>query len=133
MSIEIQRPGTPVAINSSQTALPSAARTASLNSADITNLTARGAHIIVDISAIDVATQLIVAVQGKDVTSGNYYNILITTAINVIDTFLLKVHPEAEREQNSAVNDSLPKTFRIAVTQSDTNSITYSVHVNFLI
>lgn len=133
MSVTVERPTAVSAINSSQTILPSAARTASVTTSDISNVRARGAHIIVDISVIASATQLTVTVQGKDETSGNYYNLLITTALNVVDTFLLKIHPEVTDVQNSAVNDSLPNVFRIVVTNSDSNSITYSVAVNFLI
>lgn len=118
--------------NTNQLILPNAARTASVTGEDITNYNSSGAHIIVDISAIAVATQLTVTVQGKDSTSGNYYNILITTALDAVDTFLLKIHPDVTDVQNAAVNDSLPNTFRINVTHSDTDSITYSVTVNFL-
>lgn len=118
--------------NTNQLILASAARTASVTGEDISNYNSSGAHIILDISAISVATELTVTVQGKDSTSGNYYNILTSAVLNVVDTFLLKSHPDVTEEANFAVSDSLPLIFRINVAHSDTDSITYSISVNFL-
>lgn len=117
----------PLLSNLEEEILPSAARTASVITDDITNISAKGAHFVIDISDIDVATQLFVNIQGKDSTSGNYYDILITTALNIVDTFILKVYPGLIDVQNAVSSDILPLTYRFVITNTDTDSITYSI------
>lgn len=118
--------------NTDQIILSSAARTASVTGQDITNYNSSGAHIIIDVTAIVDTPDITVTVQGKDSLSGKYYNILVSPVLNVVDTFVLRVHPGIADEQNISVSDSLPNIFRINTTHSDTDSITYSIAVLFL-
>lgn len=113
--------------NTEETILASAARTASVNSADFTNHNAKGAHFIVDVSADPAAASITVKVQGKDPISGNYYDILVSNAIVSVGTNLLKVFPGITTVANAAASDILPRTYRISVTAADADSITYSV------
>ena len=113
--------------NTEETILASAARTATTNSADFTNYNARGAHFIVDVSAIAATPSITVTIQGKDPISSNYYDILVSSALTATGTTILKVYPGIGQVANGAASDILPRTFRVSVAHADTDSITYSV------
>ena len=110
--------------------LASAARTASVDSADFTNYNGLGAHFIIDVSAIAATPSIVPTIQGKDPVSGNYYDILVGAAITTVGTTVLKVHPGISPLADGAANDILPRTFRISITAADADSITYSVGAN---
>lgn len=111
----------------------SAARTTSHNSADFDNGRARGAHVIVHVSAKTATPLLTVKIQGKDAASGQYYTVLASTAIGSTGTSVLKVYPGITAVANGAATDILPATWRVRFEHGDSDSITYSCGANLVI
>lgn len=119
--------------NTEETILASAARTAATNSADFTNYNARGAHFIVDVTAITATPSITVTIQGKDPVSSKYYDLLVSNAITATGTTVLKVYPGIGQIANGAASDILPRTYRVSVAHADADSITYSIGANLVI
>lgn len=109
------------------TLLASAARTATISSSDVSNGRRNGIHIILDVTAITGAPSITLKIEGKDAASGKYYTILESAAITGVSTNIYKVFPAATAAANSVVNDVIPKTWRVTVTHTNADSITYSV------
>ncbi len=113
--------------NTEETVLASAARTATVNSADFTNYNAKGLHVIVNVTAFAAGASIIPFIQGKDPVSGTYYDILEGLPITTTGINIIKVFPGISAVVNSSASDVLPRTWRVRVTHADTKSITYSV------
>lgn len=111
--------------------LASEARTAITTSEDQTNSQHKGCHIIIDVTVDDGGT-ITPKIQGKDSTSGKYYDILVGSAISTVSTTILKVYPGLPASGNVSANDIVPSKFRIVVTHGDANSMTYSVGVSLV-
>jgi hypothetical protein len=113
--------------NISATLLPSAARTAaSVNSADITNSSWKGAHVIITTSAFTSGTYT-PTIQGKDPVTGNYYTILTGAAITGTGTVVLRVYPGITATANVSASDFLPRVWRVNLVGASTPSMTFSV------
>ena len=113
--------------------LASAARTASVNTADHTNHGARGIHVIIDVTSITSSPSVVFTLQGLDTASGKYYDLLVSAAIVATGTTVLKLYPGITPVANGAANDILPRAFRVEVVHADTDSITYSLGFSALI
>lgn len=117
--------------NQSTVLLASAARTATQTTPDITNLQARGVHVVVDVTNAGTGA-ITPKIQGK-AANGVYYDILVGAAQNSNGTVVLKVYPGATVTANLSASDVLPAVWRIVSTHTDANSITYSVAINTLV
>lgn len=115
--------------NVAGTALASAARTATTNSADLVNYNGRGVVVVLDVTAFAATPTITLTVEGKDPVSGGYYTILSGAAINVAGTSrnVYVVYPGVTETANVDASHPLPRTFRITVTHGDADSVTYSV------
>lgn len=109
------------------TALASAARTATVSSSDITNSYGQSIHVVLDVTASASTPSITLKIEGKDSLSGKYYTILESAAVTGASTNVYRVGPGLGSVSNLAVDDVIPKTFRITMTHSDADSITYSV------
>jgi hypothetical protein len=128
--------------NQEVTALASAARTASINSADLTNFNARGVAVVIDNTAGGGAGSLTVKLTGKDSLSGKYVSLFSTGALAApgVSTYSFQVFPGATPiAQVSGTPATIgkadflvPRIFRIEVTAADATSYTYSIGVNYL-
>lgn len=113
--------------NLSATLLASGARTAAtVNSADITNPSWRGGHIIITTSAFTSGTYT-PTIQGKDPATGNYYTILAGAAISGAGTVVMRVYPGITAVTNLAASDFLPRVWRVTLVGASTPSMTFSV------
>ena len=112
--------------------LASEARTATVNSSDMTNKDSSGIHVIVDVTAIAATPSIVATIEAKDAKSGKYYTLLASAAITTVSTNVLKVFPGALASANLIANDILPVTYRVTVTHGDADSITYSVSANLI-
>lgn len=119
--------------NTQGTVLASAARTASVDSADLTNYNARGVHVIIDATAITATPSITATIQGKDTLSGKYYTILASAAITGVSTTILRVYPGITTAANLAAADVLPRTWRVSVVAGDADSITYSIGYSLIV
>lgn len=113
--------------NHTGTALASAARTATTNSSDLTNYDARGVRVWVNVTAVTDTPSITVSIQDKDPISGTYTSILTSAAITGVSLTRLTVYPGMTAAANVAASEPLPRTWRVAATHADADSITYSV------
>lgn len=114
--------------NAVGTLLASAARTATVSSADQTNFNARGVRVRINVSSVTDTPSITVAVEEKDSISGNYVAILTSAAITTTgQKTTLVVYPGIAASANVKADDPLPRTWRVTVTHGDADSITYSV------
>lgn len=108
-------------------ALASAARTAAqVNSPDITNSAYTGVHVLVNISAY-TSGNYTPKIQGKDPTSGTYYDILVGPALSATGITVLKVYPGIAPLANGSAADFIPYTWRVQLNGLSTPSMTFSV------
>lgn len=119
--------------NTDRTIFASAARTATVNGADLTNRAGRGVKIVIDATAASATPSVVFTVQGKDPTSGKYYTILVSAAVTGVSTTVLTVYPGATVAANLAVSDVIPRTWRVIATHGDADSITYSVGYSIIL
>ena len=106
--------------------LPSAARTATLNSDDL-DCQGRGVHVIIDVTVDPALASVVPKIQGYDPTSGKYYDLLVGVAITAVGTTVLKVYPGIAAAANVAASDVVPPVWRVRMEHADADSITYSV------
>lgn len=111
-------------------ALPSAARTAAIQSADIPTLGARGVLVLIDITAIAATPSVTFTIQGK--IAGSYYTILASAAKTGTGQTIMRVYPGLTASANLIANDFLPDNIRIDVAVGDTDSMTYSVSCSLI-
>lgn len=87
--------------------------TGTYNSGDQTSLGGKGGILKANITVL-TAGSVTFSIQGKDVTSGNYYTILASAAIAVTGEITpLRVFPGLPVAANLTVNDLMPKIWRI--------------------
>lgn len=115
------------------TVLTSAARTASINSADFVNYNSRGVIIIINVTAIAATPSITVSIDGFDTTSGMYYSLLTSAAITTVSTTILSIAPGLNTVVNSRLSELLPRTWRVSVVNADADSITYSIGASLVV
>ncbi len=104
---------------------PSASRTATVSSSDA--LAGKGAYIVLDMTVVSGTPSITFKVEGKDELSGNYYTILESSAITTVSTNVLQVYSGITETANVSASSVLPKSWRVTVTHSTTDAVTYSV------
>lgn len=109
--------------------LPSASRTASVNSSALVNRNHRGIHVITNITVIPSGS-ITVTLQALDNLSGEWYNLLVGPAYTTTGVKLLKLYPGIATIPNGAASDILPRNYRVSVAAADTTAITYSIGQN---
>lgn len=132
-TVQLSNYGDRVYIASSKTLLESDARTATTNSVVQSPLTAatfipRGAHIIMDVTAIVAAPSVELHIQGFEGDEAlKFYDLLVSVPLVAVDTYVLKIYPGMPGTPNQIANDLLPDLWRVSVVHANANSITYSV------
>jgi hypothetical protein len=116
----------PWRLNMNVTLLASAARTATLQSADQTNFNGSCVHVVLNVTSAGTGS-ITLTVQGKDSVSSAYYTLIAGAAVTTNSTNVYKVCPGITVAANVSAADILPRTWRIDVTHNNANSITYSV------
>lgn len=121
-------------LNRNQLALTLTAASASANGHDLENMSCKGAHFTIDVTAITGTTPTVtVTIEGKDEFSGKYYTILASSAISTVSTTVLKVYPALTAAANSVANDIVPKMFRVRATIAGTGpAVTATVGVSLV-
>lgn len=107
---------------------------ATVNGSDLENLGSRGAHVVIDITAISgTSPTATFTVEGLDPISGKYYTILASTALNATGTTVLRIFPGLTASANVTVNDLIPPAFRVKCVVAGTNpSVTGTVAVGLI-
>lgn len=117
--------------NSNVTVFASAARTASVNSADQSNPAGRGLTLVIDVTAITATPSVTFTIKGLDPASGKYYLILASAAIVAVGTTVLRVYPGLVEVANVKANLPMPLVWRLEAVHADADSITYSVGAQY--
>jgi hypothetical protein len=113
--------------NSQFTVLPAAVRTAAqVNSSDYANNFYRGVHAIVTVSGY-VSGSYTVTIQGKNLATGSYYDLLVGTAIIANGQTVLKLYPGINGVANGAASDFLPQTWRVQLNGAASPNMTIAV------
>lgn len=109
------------------TLLTSSARTTTTASADVTNTSTRGAHVLVVVTAYTSGLWT-PTIEGKDPVTSNYYTICTGPVISATGTTIVKVYPGlmAQDTTNVICNDFLPRTWRLNMVGGSTPSATFS-------
>jgi len=112
-------------------ALASAARTATANSADLTNHNGDFLTIFVDVTVDPATASITPSVQVKDSISGSYHTVwTAAAAFAAVGTFVYQLGPGllagAPGGYTDAENVVVRRTFRVVMTAADAGSITYS-------
>lgn len=116
--------------NTNTLILASAARTATTTSANLINPASKGGHIIIDVTVAPGTDSIIAKIQGYDIISGKYYDILIGPALTATGITVLKIYPSILATPNASASDVLPLEWRVVITHSAATSFTYSVAAN---
>lgn len=121
-------PGARAQSNVIGTALASAARTTTTSSLDITNLSYRGVHVIINVTSYTSGTWT-PTLEAKDPVSGNYYTICTGTTVTAVGLTVFKVYPGifAAVPNDPVCLDFVPRTWRVTMTGASTPSATFSV------
>lgn len=119
--------------NFSQTAFPSAARTATTTSSTLYNRNGSGIFYILDITAVGGGGDTITPrVQGIDSISDNVYDIEIGSSRSGTGTFPSCVYPavtDTDGQLVSKQDTPIPREYVIKVSASASSSFTYSISV----
>ena len=115
----------------SRTLLPSVSRTTTQTSADQLSGGATAIVVTVDMTVVGTAS-ITFSLDGKDLISGKYFNILTGAAIVTNSTNVYKIGKGLTAAANAVANDELPSTFRIVITANNANAGTYSVGYQLL-
>lgn len=118
--------------NHEVTVLASAARTASVNSSDLTNYNAAGVVVVIDATAASATPSVVFTIKYKDTLSGKYITLLASAAVTGVSTTALVVYPGVTVAANAAVSHPLPRVWRVEAVAADADSITYSVSANYI-
>lgn len=118
--------------NENPEVLFSDARTSTIDSDTFENVNERGAHFIIDVTALTGTPSITVKIQGHDPASFSFYDILVSGPITTVGTTVLKVYPGINTIPNGAASDIVPYEWRVRVEHADAQSITYSVGANLV-
>ncbi|MCL4296178.1 MAG: hypothetical protein KJ077_10640 [Anaerolineae bacterium] len=122
------------------TVLSSAARTQTTASQDYTNLqenlNVRGAYFLVNVSGVSGTVTATLAVQAKDMVSGNYRSIFTATSgLDATGSATYLIYPGAGNAADDVTQTRsypLPPAWRVRMIHSTANPITYTVSAQLL-
>ena len=97
------------------------ARTKSVSGADITNYGAAGVTVTTDVTVISGTPGIWATIQGKDTTSGKYYDLVSGGVLSTVKTDRIQLLPTfpsggTMTSGNMRVVEALPRTWRVNVT-----------------
>ncbi len=110
--------------------LPSAARTESVNSG-VFPAGGAGLRVFINVTAAADTPSITAKIQGVSPV-GTYYDLLTSAAITGTGLTVLTVYPGMAVVSNQSVSQPAPRRFRVVMTHSDGDSITYSVTYEML-
>lgn len=111
------------------TILASAVRATTTTSSDIVRTTERVIHVVIKTSAVPGVDTITPKIQGMD-SLGNYYDLLVGSAISTTGTVVLKVGPGLGVIAAGAAADMIPDVYRVVITHSAGTNFTYTVAIN---
>lgn len=121
-----------MAFHVQKTLLASAARTATVATADQRNRAHQGVRIHIKATAAAATPSVVFTIQGKDAITGDYYTLLASAAVTGISETFLLVYPTVTASANAVANNVLPASWRVNCVAADADSITYTVTAELL-
>jgi hypothetical protein len=119
-----------------KTVLPSAARTATNNSNEIYNPGGyRGIRLFIDVTAQAGSASTVFSIHIKDPVGGDWSATLLSSAAltaAITAPVVLTVYPGITAAANSAISQTIGRSFRVTATHGTADAHTYSVAVEFL-
>lgn len=132
-AVLVDSAGNPLLTTAEGTLLASAARTATVDTADQTNVAHVGVQLHIDVTAVTATPSVVFTLTAKDPVSGVYAVLLTSAAIVGTGHTLLTLYPGVTVAANVAVSQALPRIWRVTATHADADSITYSVGYSLLL
>jgi len=123
----------PLAVRNTGTFLSQANSTVDGDTGRFTNFNARGAHFIINVTAVPGVVTITPTIQAYDEASGTWYDLLVGAAIVATGRTLLKVYPGIVPVPNLSASDCLPLNYRMSMAHSAAGNFTYSVGVNLVV
>ena len=115
---------------------PSAARTVTENSSDVSNIKSKGVRLYLDITAsAGGSPTLDLKVQAKDSASGGYFDIpgAAFTQKVTTGTDSLVIYPSVTVVANQAISETLSKVYRVVATIGGSGpSFTFTVNAEYV-
>ena len=111
--------------SASRVVLASASRTTTQTSDDLA-VSARSIEVRLNMTVVGTGS-VTVAINGKDLASGTYYNLLTGAAVVTNSMNRYKVSPHLTAAANATAQDIVPDVVQIVVTANNANPATYSV------
>lgn len=108
------------------------ARTETATSDSVATGSCGRGHFIIVVSSVTSTPSVVPTIQGYDVVSNSWYDLLVGAAITATGTTVLKIGPGYTPSANAVASDSLPDRVRLVMTHADTDSITYTASVNLM-
>jgi hypothetical protein len=109
----------------------SAARTTTQTSAAIYSRGAVGVIATMVVTAKGSAPSVTMSIQTYDFASATWVNLLTSAAITNTGTTRLTVSPQVSSSANVSLNGVIPDTIRVVITASNSDSLTYSVGLDW--
>jgi hypothetical protein len=116
----------------SGTIFASAARTASVDGATMTNPGNTGVIVVIKSTAFSATPSVVFTIQGYDPAAAAWYTLLASAAVTGVVTIVMTVLPSVVAAANVAVSQGIPATWRVIAVAGDADSITYSVGYSYI-
>lgn len=113
-------------------AYESRARTATPTSYTLYSRGATGLAVFISATAVTSTPSVVVTIDGYDPVSATWYNILTSAAIATVSTKRMVVYPSIAVVANLTAATTIPDTVRVVMTHGNTDSITYSVDLEWM-
>ncbi len=126
--VHVPRVGT----NTEVVAFASAVYTATQNTGDLENPSAKSLRLVIDVTLYAASASVVFTIQAKDVASGKYTTLLDSAAIVGTGETVLRIDPRLTASANLIAKDVLSRTYRILATHADGDAITYSVGLSLV-
>ena len=109
----------------------SAARTTTQTSPSFYSRGAQGLIVTMVVTAKGAAPSVTLSIQVYDAPSGTWVNLLTSAAITNTGTTRLTVSPQVTTAANVSLNGVISDTVRLVITASNSDSLTYSVGMDW--
>lgn len=114
------------------TLLGSAARTATVSSADQLNNNFKGVRLFINVTALTASPSVVFTLTVKDPVSGTYTAVLTSAAIVGTGHTVLTLYPGATVSAGITLSNTLGAIWRVTATHGNTDSITYTLGYSML-
>ena len=117
--------------------LASAARTATLTSADMSSGQKTGLYLLIDVTAVTSTPSVVLTLQAHDDQIADYFTLFTAAAaLTAVSKAVYYIGPGAVKPTTGVTEVAsigLPPDWRVSMAHADTDSITYSITAQLVI